>query len=342
MEPKVKRSVLPKTRAILAVFLVAFFLFGIARLAIATARFISSTGLAPSTIVHLAFDTGSKLESTNGRTNVLLLGIAGGEYPGAKLTDTMLIVSLKPANQSMAMVSVPRDIWSDTLKDRINSAYYYGEQKREGGGIVLSRAIIEDMSGVTLHYGLVIDFSGFREMIDVIGGIDVAVPEAFVDPDFPIVGREEDACNGDPEYRCRYETLQFEAGMQHMNGDIALKYVRSRHAEGEEGSDFARSRRQQEVLLAVRNRLMDPKLWLMPGKARAIFDALDKTTHSDMTLGEFLTLGKLIARAKGGTKQISIEHLLYVPPASWYGRYVLLPENSFEEVHSYLASELED
>jgi LCP family protein required for cell wall assembly len=321
--------------------LIALFLAVIARLVVVSSRFVTATGLSPITLARLAFDTGSPLRKTDGRTNVLLLGIAGGGHPGAQLTDTMLILSIRQEDRSLGMISIPRDIWSDTLKDRVNSAYFYGEQKKEGGGVILTKAIIEDITGLTMHYGLLVDFSGFQEMIDLVGGVDVAVPKAFTDTEFPIVGKEEDVCDGDPTYACRYEALHFDEGVQHMDGETALKYVRTRHAEGAEGTDFARGRRQQEVLLALRSKLMDPNILFSPTKIRALMDALDKTTQSDMTIGELLTVGKLIGQAgEQKTKRISIEDLLYDPPSSWFGRYVLLPKENFEAVHEYIVGEL--
>lgn len=341
MQPKLKRVYWPRTRAIVSLILIALFLAVVARLVVMTSRFVAATGLSPLTLARLAFNTGSPLRQTDGRTNVLLLGVAGGTHPGAQLTDTMLILSVRAEDRALAMISIPRDIWSDTLRDRVNSAYFYGEQKKEGGGVVLTKAIIEDITGLTMHYGLVVDFSGFQDLIDLVGGIDIDVPKAFTDTEFPIVGKEEDSCDGDPEYRCRYETLHFDAGVQHMNGDTALKYVRTRHAEGAEGTDFARGNRQQEVLLALRNKLMDPSVWLSPTRVRALMDGLDRTTQSDMTISELLTVGKLISKAGENTKRISIEELLYDPPSSWYGRYVLLPKEGFEAIHEYLVTQLQ-
>lgn len=342
MEPETKRAIRPRVRVIVSVLFLSALLLLIAKGILFASRFVLTTGLTPTTVARLAFDTGSPLRQTEGRTNLLLLGISGGNHAGSQLTDTMLIVSLDATDQSLAMISVPRDIWSDTLQDRVNSAYYYGEEKKQGGGMTLAKAIIEDMTGLTLHYGLVIDFTGFTQVIDAVGGIDVNVPAAFVDPEFPIAGKEDDECDGDPTYACRYETLRFEAGTQHMDGETALKYVRSRHAQGDEGTDFARGKRQQEVLLALKTTLSNPGLWISPGKSREILDSVDRAVDSDMSLGELLTVGKLIARGTGETRQISIEDQLYVPPTSWYGRYVLLPKESFEEIHAYLRDQLED
>lgn len=279
------------------------------------------------------------LPSHDGRTNVLILGVGGGTHTGADLTDTMMVLSL---NRNLSLISLPRDIWSDTLKDKINSAYHYGEEKKKGGGLTLSKAIVEDVVGIPIHYSLVIDFSGFTNVIDLVSGVAVDVPHAFTDPQFPIEGKEDDPCNGDPEFRCRYEAIRFEKGLQTMDGKRALSYVRSRQAEGEEGSDFARARRQQEVFVALKDKLIKPGFWFSPTRTRMLFEAFEKATDTDMRIGEFLAVGKTIASVQQkDVKRISLDGLLYAPPAIWYGRYLLLPRESFEAIHEFVKNELQ-
>ncbi len=306
-----------------------------------TLRLIRVTGLTPTATLRLAFRGGAPLTSTDGRTNVLLLGIPGGNYAGRDLTDTMLVFSFSQSQQSLAMISVPRDIWSDTLKDKVNSAYHYGEQKKDGGGLLLTKVIVEDMIGLPIHYSLLIDFSGFTRVIDTVGGVTVNVPTAFTDPEFPIPGKEEDECGGDPTFACRYEVLRFEAGTQVMDGEQSLKYVRSRHAEGDEGSDFARSRRQQEVFLALKETLRSPSVWLSPRRVSRLAQLFSQTTETDMSVAELLTVAKLFTRVpKDSIQRISLEELLYTPPVSWYGKYVLIPAESFEAIHRYVVEQL--
>ena len=178
-------------------------------------------------------------------------------------------------------------------------------------------------------------------MIDLVGGVDVAVAESFTDPQFPVAGRENDECGGDPKLLCRYEALHFEKGREHMDGELALKYVRSRHAQGEEGSDFARSRRQQEVLLALKEKFMSPFSWISPFRVGSLLRAVDEATDTDMKIGEALTIGKMLVKTPGGAiKKISIEDLFFSPPTSWYGRYVLIPKEDFPALHTFLRSQL--
>src|SRR5690606_11303223 len=114
----------------------------------------------------------------------------------------------------------------------------------------------EFVTGEPVHYAMVMDFSGFKEVIDTLGGVEVDVEHSFTDTEYPIAGRENDLCDGDPEYRCRYETIEFKQGRQYMDGETALKFVRSRHAEGDEGNDFARSACQQRVISAIREKVL--------------------------------------------------------------------------------------
>lgn len=342
MQPKMKRIIIPRLSKILF-FIVAFFVvLGITKVVLWGQSFMRETGLTPLTIVKLLVNTGVDLTSYDGRTNILLLGVGGGSHAGADLTDTILVVSLNTKKKKTAMISVPRDLWSDTLKDKVNSAYHYGEEKKAGGGLTIAKVIVEDAVGLPIHYVLLIDFSGFESVIDIVGGIDITAPNAFTDPEFPIAGKEEDLCDGDPEFACRYESVTFAQGSQHMDGEQALTYVRSRHAEGDEGSDFARGRRQQEVIVALAQKLKNPWTWLPPSRALRLFEAFDQATTTDMRIGELATVGKVITKVKEAqTKRLSFVDQLTEPPLWMYGRYTLVPKESFSAIHDYIKTQLE-
>lgn len=342
MQPKIKRMVVPRLLKILFFVTLFFVLLGITKVVFWNQSFMRTMGLTPVAIFRLLVNTGVDLKSQDGRTNILLLGIGGGTHAGADLTDTILVVSLVPSTKKMAMISVPRDIWSDTLKDKVNSAYHYGEEKKQGGGLTLAKVIVEDVVGLPIHYVLLIDFSGFESIIDIVGGIDITVPNAFTDPEFPIAGKENDLCDGDPQFRCRYESVSFISGSQHMDGETALTYIRSRHAEGDEGSDFARGRRQQEVLVALQETLKNPTTWLPPSRAMLLFKAFDQASTTDMRIGELATVGKTIVKTQSKeTKRISFIDMLVEPPLWMYGRYTLVPKESFSVIHDFIKAQLE-
>lgn len=325
-----------------AIVALLFLLAVTVRIGFWVSRFMKTTGVTPGFLVTLIANGGTTLRSTDGRTNILLLGIGGGDHEGSDLTDTMIVLSLEPAKHAMAMVSIPRDLWSDTLRDKINSAYHYGEEKKVGGGFVLAKAIVEEMVGMPVHYVFLIDFSGFQKIIDLVGGIRVNVATAFTDPEFPVAGRENDLCGGDPAFACRYEAIRFEKGEQQMNGSRALQYVRSRHAEGDEGSDFARSRRQQDVLVALKAKLTDPRVWISP-RLPLLVRALDDATDTDLNISELATVGKLVTRVPPGSiKKISFEDQLMTPPLWQYGgKYVLMPKESFEVIQTFIQQNLQ-
>jgi LCP family protein required for cell wall assembly len=173
--------------------------------------------------------------------NILLLGL---DYrPGDEDTraDTQIVVHVDPVSKSAAMVAIPRDLWVPIPgfgEGRINSAYQLGESNRatiEGGGPVLAMSTIEQNLGIHIHYYAKVDFTGFEQIIDTMGGLTLDVPRPLVDNEYPL---------GDHGVT----RLYIPAGLQHMDGRTALAYARSRHAD----SDLGRNSRQQQVLLAIR------------------------------------------------------------------------------------------
>lgn len=335
------RRIVPKIQKVIALVVLVILFIAVSWGTVRTFRFMRRTGITPGLIVRLAFDDGIPLKSSDGRINILLLGIGGGTHDGADLTDSMIVLSLSATDTSAAVVSLPRDIWSDTLKDKINSAYHYGEEKKKGGGLILSKVVAEDVIGMPIQYSILFDFSGFKKVIDTLGGIDIAVSQSFTDTEYPTPGRERDSCPGDSTNRCLYETVHFDEGTQHMNGDRALIYARSRHAEGSEGSDFARSRRQQEILVAMKNTILHPMRWLTFARLRALPKVLDDATDTDMNIGELASVGKKFLKIpEFSTQKVVLEPLLTQGPEYVYGRFVLVPKDSWDDVHGYINKQL--
>ena len=163
MELNTKRRAAPSIQVFAALTVFLLLCVVLTKGLLSAVRFMNSTGLTPTIAARLILDDGVALKSSQNRTNILLLGVGGGAHEGADLTDTMVVVSLDSRQQSASLISIPRDIWSDTLKDRVNSAYHYGEEKKEGGGLLLARVIAEDVIGAPIHYTLLVDFSGFKD-----------------------------------------------------------------------------------------------------------------------------------------------------------------------------------
>ena len=126
-----------------------------------------------------------------------------------------------------------------------------------------------------------------------------------------------------------------------MDGARALVYARSRHAEGDEGSDFARSRRQQLIIVALKNKLMRPLTWFTVSRMKSLPSVLDDATDMDMTMSEALTIGKrFVGVGENDIKKISFEDKLEVPPSYVYGKYVLVPTEDWESIHSYIKAQV--
>ncbi|MDH7476411.1 MAG: LCP family protein [Microgenomates group bacterium] len=278
------------------------------------------------------------LKKNNNQINFLILGIPGGNHDGPNLSDSILFANYNLSNNKITFISIPRDIWSPTLRDKINSAYAYGEYKKKGGGFDLAKAEIEAVVGQPIHYTLVIDFEEFKKLINFLGGIDVWVTNGFVDPKFPIPGKEKDPCNGDPEYKCRYETVRFNKGLNHMDGETALKFVRSRNAQGEEGNDFARGKRQLQVIEAIKNKIYEIIKTFDIKKITNLYKNVDQSIKKDINNQQLAILGKnIFLKGKISIANVSLPEDLFIIPlySSEYDfKYVLIPKNNdFSKIH---------
>ncbi len=266
--------------------------------------------------------------SVNGRTNILIMGKAGGVHEGSDLTDTMIVASVSLGKPSVSLVSIPRDLWIPEIRAKVNSAYYWGTQ-REEGGIPYAKSIAEKIIGAPIHYGLVINFSAFRDIVDAIGGIEINVDRGFTDKLYPIEGKGNDPCGGDPSFACRYETVTFNPGQQNMNGETALKFVRSRMAEGEEGTDTAREARQQKVIGEIKAEVLSPRVYLNPTRILAVFNVFKNSSETDINPVSGAVIVRIVFDAGSLVHQFLVpDELLIHPPTSklYDGQYVFIPK----------------
>ena len=261
------------------------------------------------------------------RVNVLLLGIGGEGHEGGKLTDTIILASYKPSEEKFAMMSIPRDLYIKSENfgwTKINAVYAYAEQKKEGDGPRAISEALENLFDQQINYHVVVDFEGFEKLIDDLGGIDVMVDNDLIDNSYPAKGRE----NAYP-YSSRFERLVIKKGPQQFDGETALKFARSRHGAGSEGSDFARSRRQQKIIMAVKDKALSSLI--NPGKVSSMISAYNKNIKTNLQLWEILriyNLTKNIDRETIINQQLddSPQGLLYSQMLN--GAYVLLPRGS--------------
>ena len=327
----------------------------------------------PQTVVELITDTG--LKSTKSRVNILLLGTGGQNHEGPDLTDTMILVSVDKHAKDVVLVSIPRDLWVPSLSAKINSAYAFGQEENRKGK-ERAKNIVAELFDLPIHYAFRIDFDGFVKAIDLVSGIDVQVDNAFSDPKYPIAGKEDDTCgieietkeeNGanivyfkdatgsatlltsenDP-FTCRYETVTFAQGLIHMDGTTALKFARSRFGTGGEGSDFARSARQQKVILTFRQKVLSAQTLTNPKTVIDLANTFGQSIDTDITDSDvplFIKLGQKIDPSL--TRNVVLDaqseaSLLEIGDFTNHGgQFVLVPKNnSWSDLAEYVQGEI--
>ncbi len=243
-------------------------------------------------------------------TNILILGIDRRPGQGdATRTDTILLLHADPGPPRMVLFSIPRDLWVTIPghgEERVNTAHFYGELTDPGSGPALAAETVRQNFGVPVHRTLRLDFDAFRGVIDAAGGVDIDVPTQMIDDAYPT----ED-----------YGTMRIEipAGMQHMDGETALRYARSRHGS----SDFDRAARQQQILVALAKKLTSPGNWLL---APRVYNALQDAVETDLSFRDLVRLGLTWRRAGAeNVEQIVIDRALTTPYRTVNGAAVLLP-----------------
>lgn len=266
-------------------------------------------------------DNGGSSDIGHGRINVLVLGIDKRYYEGdssASRTDTMFVMTIDPASHTARGLGIPRDLYVDiptksgnsTYKERINAAYVIGEtQNYPGGGIGLTKTVVQNLLNLKINYYIMIDFEGFRKVIDLLGGVDVDVSKetAVNDPYY-----SETEKLGD------YYPCVFGPGIHHMDGSDALCFSRTRY----NGSDFDRILRQQRVIFAVMDKAASLDVLTNAVSLWKSYKNTVKTDISDLQIPGF-------AKLAGGIDQNTLSFMTLAAVTSPYktpeGADVLIP-----------------
>jgi LCP family protein required for cell wall assembly len=226
-----------------------------------------------------------------------------------------MLVTLVPDTRAASILSVPRDLQLTIPghgQDRINTANVYGSlQGDPDGGPALLETTIEANFSIPIDGYLMVDFRAFEQIVDTLGGIEVEVPTRLHDTRYP---------DPKPEDPYAYKTIHFEPGLQHMDGSQALEYARSRMST----SDFDRAKRQQLVLLAIREKALSPSA--IPRWPRLVAVAMD-SIRTDFEMDELLALAFSAARIDTSKlKQAVLEHPLVYSHRRADGAAVQLPQ----------------
>ncbi|GAP13423.1 transcriptional attenuator, LytR family [Longilinea arvoryzae] len=217
----------------------------------------------------------------NSRVTILLMGLDFRDWESGEVprTDTMMLLTVDPLSRTAGMLSIPRDMWVNIPGydySKINNAYRFGElDKVPGGGPGLAMQTVEEFLGVPIQYYVQVDFDAFVKIIDEVGGVKVDVPQEIT---LEAVGSLEEV------------TLQ--PGRVTLPGNLALSYARIREGAGD---DFGRAARQQQVIMGVRDRILDfNQLPTLIAKAPAIYNELSSGIHTNLTLDQIIQLAWLM------------------------------------------------
>lgn len=289
---------------------------------------------------HLTGISDNKLKGEeDDRVNILLLGMGGSKHEGGYLADTIMLASLKPSTGQVSLISIPRDLtvpMGNSGWRKINNINALAEAKNPGSGGQASVEALSELLGLPIKYYVRADFEGFVEVINELGGIEVNVENVLNDYEYPIMGQEDN-----PNYYARYEHLYIPTGPQKMDGELALKYARSRHAAGVEGSDFARSKRQQLIMEAVKEKLLSRDNLLKPVMIAKIINQLETHINTNLEIWEMVRLWEL-------TKNIGRDNIInkvidngpggfLIDSRGEDGAYILVPRSgNFNQIKNFV------
>jgi polyisoprenyl-teichoic acid--peptidoglycan teichoic acid transferase len=309
-----------------------------------TGQRVLAFGSAISTQSPLSSQTGYM--GTSDRVNLLVLGYGGSGHDGAYLTDSIVVMSLLPQSHHTTLISVPRDLWVQNPANsgsytKINAVYPVAAGNTNTDPVAGGNAAAQKVSlitGLQVNYWMTINFTGFKEFINSIGGIDVNVPDSF------------NACypkNDDASVDPSWIKIQFNKGLQHMDGATAIMYARAREplevcgkgtSENQaELTDFARSARQQIIIKAALSKVKSISTW--PSMFNAL-TALEHTIYTNMSLADLAQFALKMDLTNAHHVGLSNQNVLVDSTAS-DGEYILAPaNNNWQAIIDYVKQQL--
>ncbi|HLC49662.1 MAG TPA: LCP family protein [Candidatus Andersenbacteria bacterium] len=272
--PRKKHSAFFRTTRILAIviFLGGLFMAGIFGYKILAAGNSISTVKQSllGQLSDLLFKSGNKLGGeTEDQINILLMAVGGEGHSGENLADTIMVASIQPSTNKVALLSIPRDLYvqvpGEQFYSKLNAIHAYGEARKKNNGPELMEEKVKEITGLELHYFARVDFTAFKKIVDAIGGVNVHIENGFTD---------------------YLHEIAFPTGTETMNGDRALAYVRARYVEGPEGGDFKRAARQQQILVAILNKVFSVNTALDFSAINGIISSVSEDIRTSMQTWE--------------------------------------------------------
>jgi len=259
--------------------------------------------------------------------NILLLGIGGEGHSGGGLTDTIMVVSAKPSSGEAALISIPRDLYVEIPDSeqrlKINAVKEFGDSSRNSTkyktGAELIKKTVGEITNLNIHYCALLDFQGFIEIIDHLGGVDINLEKNISDPAYP-------------DFNRGYDPFYLSAGRHHLDGATALKVARSRHSRR---GDFDRVARQQIIIRAVKQKFFEEYAAFNLFTFNDIFNSLGDHLETDLQLKElkrFYRLAQKIDTHKITARTIDTSN--YLQSGHIGGAYTLKTKTgNYEDIH---------
>lgn len=257
-----------------------------------------------------------KKDSTGKMTSALIVGIDSRSAKSGLLnTDSMIIATYHYDSKKVTMVSVPRDLYvkipNEGWYTKINAFYSHGEGIKKGSGLNYLKSTLQNLTGIEIQYYAMVDLQGFKKIVDAVGGVTINVENTFTDYTYPVERKNKPV----------YETITFKKGVQTMDGERALKYARSRHSsDNGEGTDFARAKRQQKVIAALKDKVLSSSTLLNPQKVLEIMGAIQDNIKLSQITNEDIQAG--INIAKGQQNEPGKSYSFVLQPS--FGNYQIL------------------
>lgn len=271
----------------------------------------------------------------------LILGLDQRPGESSLLTDTILLATVNTQSGNYLLFSLPRDLWLDDLKTKINALYYYGQKKNPEDETYLVKERIEEILGWRIDYVILLRMEQIKDLVNLLGGVEVEVERSFVDEEYP----RDDGSGG-------VMRVEFKKGRWVFDGEKALQFMRSRKSKDKvEGTDEARQKRQKKVILALKEKVVwNKNLWLNPKKAAELYkfftDEIVISPSLDIkTIVSFWRVGLRVAKG-GKEREAEIpwrgEGAILVDDRDpLYNSWILRPRgNNWELIREYFADEI--
>lgn len=230
---------------------------------------------------------------SNNKKNILVLGVDSLENRGdvPPLTDSILIASLDINSGTITTIPLPRDIWHEGYKTKINALLAYGQERNPEKPTLFPEETLSELLNVEFHHTVVLSLDDLADAVDVLGGIEVDVKESFTDTEFP---RSDVDITTETDPEKLYQTISFAKGVEKMDGQRVLQFIRSRKSEGDQGTDIARSERQQLVIISIIDTLKQKQTIIDMQKMGSLLAFYSKTFGTQISLEEVIALGKVL------------------------------------------------